>query len=166
MHAFLGSRPSWRRSIMPRFGAYRDTFRSVPPCQPMPMQHRRHVFVLALHGLAAWSAPKPAVAEIRCALHSMHVLLCPSSEHPSPNLQHRCGCSEPWEKVTTAHWKKYPNPLSSHVLSADTLHRFVPHPHPLEDLRRHLKLLRTSPLYRELTPTFSPRPVYTGMLIP
>lgn len=33
--------------------------------------------------------------------------------------------SEPWEEVTTAHWKKYPNPLSSHVLSADTLHRHV-----------------------------------------
>mmetsp|Transcript_32635 Transcript_32635/g.45546 ORF Transcript_32635/g.45546 Transcript_32635/m.45546 type:complete len:187 (-) Transcript_32635:1672-2232(-) len=32
---------------------------------------------------------------------------------------------ESWERVTFAHWIKYPNPLSSHVLTADTLERRV-----------------------------------------
>eukprot|EP00037_Helgoeca_nana_P008444 m.75324 g.75324 ORF g.75324 m.75324 type:complete len:198 (-) comp18943_c1_seq1:29-622(-) len=32
---------------------------------------------------------------------------------------------EPWERVTFAHWIKYPNPLSAHVLTADTLERRV-----------------------------------------
>eukprot|EP00035_Acanthoeca_spectabilis_P022523 m.444228 g.444228 ORF g.444228 m.444228 type:complete len:192 (-) comp19071_c0_seq1:286-861(-) len=32
---------------------------------------------------------------------------------------------EPWEQVTVAHWIKYPNPLSRHVLTADTLERRV-----------------------------------------
>eukprot|EP00038_Savillea_parva_P007079 m.167694 g.167694 ORF g.167694 m.167694 type:complete len:204 (-) comp12860_c0_seq1:290-901(-) len=32
---------------------------------------------------------------------------------------------EPWERVTFAHWMKYPNPLSAHVLTADTIDRRV-----------------------------------------
>ena len=31
----------------------------------------------------------------------------------------------PWDQVTIAHWRKYPNPWSSHVLTSDVLSRYI-----------------------------------------
>ncbi len=33
--------------------------------------------------------------------------------------------THPWERVTLAFWRKYPNPLSPHVKEIDILNRFI-----------------------------------------
>ncbi|AAS54365.1 AGL126Cp [Eremothecium gossypii ATCC 10895] len=38
-------------------------------------------------------------------------------------FQNRCEFAYPWEEVTEAHWKKYPNEMSTHVKATDVLRR-------------------------------------------